>query len=101
DVATLRTLTFANPAPLAEILCAADAAIAEDAGENVADVLRKGGFLLDEHATLPESGIILSSLLQTALAADAIPKAAARTKWGTTLSEKAKTSKDPDLVNVA
>ena len=100
DIALLRKTTFEDKR-IAEILCAGDCALAADAKNPIAPILRKAGFLLDDKTTFPQSGTMMSAMLLSAITTGAITKADARAKWGETLLQQITTSKDKELINVA
>jgi tetratricopeptide (TPR) repeat protein len=95
--------TIPNTDPhLEELLCAGECELVnQKEGGDVAAVLRKYGFLLDDKSRLPKSSRALSVILGTAFYSHAISKKQAREKWGQTILEQAKASKDPEMFNVA
>ena len=101
DLALVRRTKFNNQKRVAEILCAGDCALASEAEGNIGEVLRTAGFLLDAKGTLPESGVLLSSMLNFAFSSKVLSKAEARAKWGEAIVSGAKARKDAELFNVA
>ena len=98
DLELLRKTKFAEPSRLQQILCMGDCALAEES-EKIG-VLRKARLLVDERGTLPQDGVVLSSLLNVAISSEAISKEDAKTKWIKVIWEKAKASKDAEMFNV-
>ncbi|HJT31740.1 MAG TPA: tetratricopeptide repeat protein [Pirellulales bacterium] len=101
DLKLLEQSEFKDPQQLNEIFCAGEACIASKKGGDVAAVLRKRGFLLDDQSRLPQSGKTLSTLFGVAIGAKIISTADAREKWGATILERAKASRDVEAYNVA
>ena len=58
-------------------------------------------FLLPPANRLPTAGVNLSTMLSAAFKARALSRADARTQWGDAILDKAKSSLDPELFNVA
>lgn len=101
DLKLLEESRFKDSEQLNEIRCTGEAAMASKKGADVAAVLREAGYLLDDQRSLPQNGITLSKLLGIAIQAKVISTADAREKWGATILERAKASRDVEAYNVA
>lgn len=97
---------FAQPdAALKAAMCVAECKIEsgkdEDSPADVAPILKKYGFLLDEAGTLPESGEALSQLIGTALESGAITHEEARARFGQKILDAAMKSNDVEMFDAA
>jgi hypothetical protein len=98
DLTLLRKTKFDDQPRLRQILCMGDCAAAEDNAK--ADCLRKAGLLIDAKGTLPHDGIVVSSLLNSAISCGAVSQEVAKAKWNKVIWEKAKAAKDAELFNI-
>lgn len=83
-----------------EVLTAAEAMLAEDA-KNVAAILKKHGYLLDESNTLPHAGSMLSCMVSAVEDNGVLTTAQARKRWGEAILRQARDTKDVETFNVA
>ncbi len=101
DLATLRQLKFLDEDRFRALLCAGDCVVAAAAKQDIAPILKNAGFLLDDKATLPQSGMILSTMLQAAFSTSTIKKSDARNQWEKQILDAAAAQKDADFFNIA
>lgn len=102
DLEVLKAAKFKDSSRLAAVICAARCGeLIVDEGGNAKELLRSGGFFFDDHATLPDNGKLLSTMLAAALSGNAITKEQARDQFGQRILDKAKATGDPDLFNAA
>ena len=102
DLAELAGAKFEDSPRLRAIRCAGLAMLsAEQEKGDVAEILRSAGFLLDEAATIPESGTMFSVMLGAAIKSKALSEADAASKFAERAFEHAKKNGGSDAYNVA
>jgi tetratricopeptide (TPR) repeat protein len=101
DLALIRSLKFPDAKRAAEALCAGEAALALEQKGDAATILRDGGLMPDDAATLPKSGVLMPIVLESVLDSKAMSKDAAREKWGNAILERAKAEKDEGFFRAA
>jgi hypothetical protein len=102
DLALLKKTRFRDEKRYREVLCAAEVCLARTKENNQAPApLRRAGLLLGEGGALPASDKLLPLLLAAALETKALTVEEARAKWGATLVQRAKASRDAEAWNTA
>jgi tetratricopeptide (TPR) repeat protein len=101
DLEVLKQVKLNDASKLSDMQCAAECGIilaSEDDGDPKG-VLSKYGFIFDPAGTLPSNGQFLSTMLQAAMQNNAMTKEQVKSRWGATLLERAKSSRDAEFIN--
>ncbi len=92
----------ADSRKLAELLSAGESNLAAASeGEDVATILKKRGFFLDEQQTLPQDGMMLSRMLGVIKSKKLKSADESRELWGPRIAEQARKTKDAECYNAA
>ncbi|HTB64550.1 MAG TPA: tetratricopeptide repeat protein, partial [Opitutales bacterium] len=104
DLEILGNTKFTDQDHVNEIKAVVDFTLAAEALDDVEKVtaaLRKYGLLLDDKATLPQSGAVLSALMNTLLSTHILSDKEAREKFGPAILARARATHDAETYNVA
>jgi hypothetical protein len=72
----------------------------EPTAQDIGKILNHYGFIIDPGKTLPSDGVLISLMLGTAIDTAVLTRAQARLQFGENLRASARSSKDPNLLNV-
>jgi tetratricopeptide (TPR) repeat protein len=100
DLDHLRSLAWQPGTAIDEVICAAEAMLAEDAA-GVEAILTKHGYLFDPSKTLPKSGAMLSCVVSAIEKNEVMTTEAVAERWREAVLEQARINKDPETYNVA